>query len=94
MRCPTYRVDNPIGTKFCEDCGSKGAFEDSVMRAIKAAWEIHAHVASIDQKYEKMIDRPCPCTQATISVWCSQGTSTSKKAPMAWSLVRTTRLLG
>lgn len=51
-------IEKYIGDAIFAVFGAKKAFEDSALRAIKAAREIHAYVTSISPQYEKMIDRP------------------------------------
>ena len=50
-------IEKYIGDAILAVFGAKEAFEDSALRAIKAAREIHAHVESVSPKYEKLIGR-------------------------------------
>jgi class 3 adenylate cyclase/tetratricopeptide (TPR) repeat protein len=50
-------IEKYIGDAILAVFGAKEAFEDSALRAIKAAREIHAYVKSISPKYEKHIGR-------------------------------------
>jgi len=50
-------IEKYIGDAILAVFGAKEAFEDSALRAIKAAREIHAHVDSVSPKYEKRIGR-------------------------------------
>jgi adenylate cyclase len=50
-------IEKYIGDAILAVFGAKEAFEDSALRAIKAAREIHAHVESISPKYEILIGR-------------------------------------
>ena len=51
-------IEKYIGDAILAIFGAKEAFEDSALRAIKAAREIHAHVESVSPKYEELIGRP------------------------------------
>jgi predicted ATPase/class 3 adenylate cyclase len=50
-------IEKYIGDAILAVFGAKEAFEDSALRAIKAARELHAHVESVSPKYEKLIGR-------------------------------------
>ncbi len=51
-------IEKYIGDAILAVFGAKQAFEDSALRAIKAAREIHAQVESASPRYEKLIGRP------------------------------------
>jgi class 3 adenylate cyclase/tetratricopeptide (TPR) repeat protein len=50
-------IEKYIGDAILAVFGAREAFEDSALRAIKAAREIHTYVQSVSPKYEKRIGR-------------------------------------
>jgi class 3 adenylate cyclase/tetratricopeptide (TPR) repeat protein len=50
-------IEKYIGDAILAVFGAKEAFEDSALRAIKAAREIHRHVEAVSQKYEEAVGR-------------------------------------
>jgi class 3 adenylate cyclase/tetratricopeptide (TPR) repeat protein len=51
-------IEKYIGDAILAVFGAVEAFEDSPLRAIKAAREIHAHIKSVSPRYENLIGRP------------------------------------
>ena len=50
-------IEKYIGDAILAVFGAVESFEDSALRAIRAAREIHAHVASVSPRYESLIGR-------------------------------------
>ena len=50
-------IEKYVGDAILAVFGAKEAFEDSALRAIKAAREIHTYVDSVSPKYEELIGR-------------------------------------
>jgi class 3 adenylate cyclase len=50
-------IEKYIGDAILAVFGAKEAFEDSALRAIKSAREIHKHVETVSPKYEEFIGR-------------------------------------
>jgi class 3 adenylate cyclase len=50
-------IEKYVGDAILAVFGAKEAFEDSALRAIKAAREIHKHIEAVSPKYEEVIGR-------------------------------------